>query len=409
MRAALARFFLFCLVVCLSGQPVYAGCPKFSDVITTGAYGVADERGNLLGSCNVDVPLVPASIIKIPTALAALRVLGPEYRFKTEFYLDAVDNLYIRGFGDPLLISEEVLDILRNLHRQGVKKINSIYIDDSAFALEYQPPGRESSSNPYDAPIGATVVNFNSVAIKVRKHHRVRSTEPQTPTLPIMKKLGRNLSPGRYLINVCQGSCQPEAQMARFTAELFRALQNKVGIGGQGSFARKKAPAHARLVYFHKNSRQLDEVLASMLKYSSNFIANLLYLTIGAEKYGYPATWAKANRAVHNALVSEVGVKTAALIVQEEGAGLSRNNRVTARAMLRILKKFSPHAGLLRKRRHVLVKSGTMKGIFNYAGYLQDGKPFVVLLNQQANTRGTVLARLKRGKYPKLQRLEAGK
>lgn len=402
MRAAFARFFLFCLVVCLFGRPAYAGCPKFFDVIHNGAWAVADERGNLIGSCNIDTPFIPASILKIPTALAAFRVLGADYRFKTEFYIDSRDNLYIRGFGDPLLISEEVLDILQNLHRQGVRTINSIYIDDSAFALEHQPPGREASSNPYDAPIGPTVVNFNSVAIKVRKHHRVRSTEPHTPTLPIMKKLGHNLIQGRYLMNICQGSCQPEKTMARFTAELFRSLQTKAGIGGQGGFARKKAPVHARLVYFHKNSRRLDEVVQSMLKYSSNFIANLLYLTIGAEKYGYPATWAKANQAVHNALVSELGVKTAALIVQEEGAGLSRNNRVTARAMLRVLERFSSYAGLLRKRRHIRIKSGTMKGIFNYAGYLPDGKTFVILLNQQKNTRATVLARIRRGIYPHL-------
>ncbi len=397
-----ARFLLFFLVVLFSGQSAYAGCPKFSDVIHNGAWAIADERGNLVGACNIDTPFIPASILKIPTALAALRVLEPDYRFRTELYLDSRDNLYIRGFGDPLLISEEVLAILMKLHGQGVERIQNIYIDDSAFALEHQPPGREASSNPYDAPVGATVVNFNSVSIRVFRHHRVRSAEPRTPTLPMMKKIGRNLAAGRYLINICQGSCQPEKTMARFTAELFRSLQTKAGIGGQGGFARKKAPVHARLVYFHKNSRRLDEVVQSMLKYSSNFIANLLYLTIGAEKYGYPATWAKANRAVHNALVGELGPETASLIVQEEGAGLSRGNRITARAMLKALRKFRPYKDLLHQRRHVRIKSGTMKGIFNYAGYLPDGKSFVILLNQQQNTRATVLARIRRGRYPHL-------
>ncbi len=401
MGVTITRFLLVVLLVFAFGRSAHAGCPKFADVIHNGAWAVADKRGNLVGACNIDTPFIPASILKIPTALAALRVLGPEYRFRTELYLDSRDNLYIRGFGDPLLISEEVLAILQNLHSQGVRTINSIYIDDSAFALEYQPPGRETSSNPYDAPIGATVVNFNSVAFRVTHNHHVRSTEPQTPTLPIMRELGSNMSRGRYLINICPGGCQPERTMALLTAQLFRSLQHKAGIGGQGGFGRKKAPAHARLVYFHKNSRKLDEVLASMLKYSSNFIANLLYLTIGAEKYGYPATWAKANRAVHNALVRELGVKTASLIVQEEGAGLSRNNRVTARAMLAVLKKFRPHGELLRQRRHVRIKSGTMKGIFNYAGYLPGGNAFVILLNQQRNTRATVLARIRRGRFPR--------
>ena len=401
MGTAIARSLLFVLIVFACGQSASAGCPKFSDVIHNGGWAVADKRGNLVGACNIDTPFIPASILKIPTALAALRVLGLKYRFRTELYLDSGDNLYIRGYGDPLLISEEVLVILQNLHSRGVRTINSIYIDDSAFALEHQPPGRETSSNPYDAPIGATVVNFNSVSFRVFRNHQVRSAEPQTPTLPIMRELGRNLTRGRYLINICPDGCRTKRRMARLTAELFRGLQHQAGIGGRGVFGIRKAPAHARLVYFHKNSRSLDEVLASMLKYSSNFIANLLYLTIGAEKYGYPATWAKANRAVHNALVSELGKKTAALIIQEEGAGLSRNNRVTARAMLAVLKKFQPHRELLRRRSHVLVKSGTMKGIFNYAGYLPEGNAFVILLNQQRNTRGTVLARIRRGSYPR--------
>ena len=399
MRIVVAHLLLLVVLVFFSGQSAVAGCPSFSDVIVNGAYGVADKNGNLLGSCNADIPFIPASIIKIPTALVALQVLGADYRFKTEFYLDSGQNLYIRGFGDPFLISEEVFDIVTSLHRQGLEKIQDIFIDDTAFALEHQSPGRESSSNPYDAPVGATAVNFNAVSIRVTAKHRVRSAEPQTPTLPIMKKLGQHKRPGTYLINVCKGSCEPEEQMAEFTAQLFRALSKKAGISSDGGYGRKPVPAGARLLYTHKNSKNLDQVLASMLKFSSNFIANLVYLTVGAEKYGYPATWDKANRAVHNGLVSALGPRTADLIVQKEGSGLSRNNRVTVRAMLKVLQRFKPHASLLRIRRKVPVKSGTMKGIYNYAGYLQDGKPFVILLNQPANTRTTVLDRLKRGRY----------
>lgn len=182
---------LIAIIILISGQSARAGCPSFSDVIANGTYVISDQQGRILSSCNIDTPFIPASIIKIPTALVALQVLGADYRFKTEFYLDSSQNLYLRGFGDPLLISEEVLTILETLSAKGMKEIHDIFIDDSAFALEYQPPGRGTSSNPYDAPIGATVVNFNSVAIRVDKRHQTRSAEPQTPTLPIMKQLGR--------------------------------------------------------------------------------------------------------------------------------------------------------------------------------------------------------------------------
>ncbi len=396
------RLFLACslFLCCFSGQPALAGCPEFSDLIKNGAYGVADHRGRILAGCSVDQSFVPASIIKIATALVALEVLGPDYHFSTELYLDKKNNLYIRGYGDPLLISEEVLLLLHDLRRKGVRTIKNIYIDDTLFALEHQPPGRELSSNPYDAPIGATVVNFNCVPLRVSRGHKVRSNEQQTPTLPLMRQLGRSRRPGYHLINICPGGCREEERMARLTGELFRSLQSRAHIQGQGSIARKKVPKNARLVLVHTNTRPLGEVLSTMLTYSSNFIANLVFLTVGAHQYGYPATWTKARRAMRNGLVSLLGPRTAALIVMEEGAGLSRRNRVTARAMLKVLKAFRPHAELLRNRYNVRIKSGTMKGIFNYAGYLQGGNSFVILLNQRRNTRRTVLTRLKRKKYP---------
>ncbi len=403
MRRGGVSFLTSLLVVLFFWQSAHADCPTFSTVIANGAYGIADSQGRVLGACNEDTPLIPASIIKITTALTALRVLGADYRFKTELFIDTENNLFVRGFGDPFLISEEVLLIMEHLKKQGITTINDIYIDDSQFALEHQTPGRKISSNPYDAPIGATVVNFNSVSIRIDKKKQVYSAEPQTPTLPIMKDLGKHRPPGRYQVNVCQSSCKPKEQMARFSAELFRSQQLKSGVGGKGISGRKTIPKDARLLHTHFNSKTLSEMLASMLKYSNNLVANLVYLTVGAERYGYPANWSKAKKAIHEIMESEFGPETASIIALEEGSGLSRNNRVSVRFMLAVLNRFRPYAHLLRKREQTPLKSGTMKGVYNYAGYLQDGKPFVILLNQDANTRGTVLERLKLGRYPTLE------
>lgn len=406
MSNFLFRFFCSVAVVFICcaasyGQAASAVCPSFSTLIQKGAYGVSDTQGNIISGCNSDTPYIPASILKIPTALAAFSILGHEYRFKTRFFTDSQDNLYIKGFGDPLLISEEVYLIFDELGQRGVQRINSIYIDTSSFALEQQVPGRESTDNPYDAPVGPVVVNFNSVAVRVTKNRTIVSGETQTPTLPIMQQAAKNYLPGSYRINVCTGHCHPESQMARYTTELFRAMQKKAGIPGQGESGIKKVPADARLVYEHLNSKDLEYLSLSFLKYSSNFIANLVYLACGTEKYGYPATWAKADRAVHQELVKQLGQKTVSAIIQEEGAGLSRNNRITARTMLTVLKAFRPHAYLLGKRMGVLTKSGSMKGIYNYAGYLKDGSAYVIMLNQSRNTRRAVLAQLKKGHYPK--------
>ena len=100
--------------------------------------------------------------------------------------------------------------------------------------------------------------------------------------------------------------------------------------------------------------------------------------------------------AVHQELVRQLGSTTADAIVQVEGAGLSRDNRVTVRAMLDLLTHFRPQAELLKKEGGVAIKTGTLTGVYNLAGYLPDGQAFVILLNQQVNQRAAVLDRLKR-------------
>ena len=70
-----------------------------------------DENGNELVAQNADQPFVPASVTKIVTAWLALEVLGGDYRFETRFYLDGKRKLYVRGGGDPFLISEELAEL----------------------------------------------------------------------------------------------------------------------------------------------------------------------------------------------------------------------------------------------------------------------------------------------------------
>jgi serine-type D-Ala-D-Ala carboxypeptidase/endopeptidase (penicillin-binding protein 4) len=392
--------FALSLVIALAVHVAFAAdcLPPYSKLIQNGAYGISDLQGKIIAGCNLDTPYIPASILKVPTALAALSILGPEYRFKTRFYTDVQDNIYIQGFGDPMLTSEEIRLIFNELQQRGLRQINTIFIDASNFALEYQSPGSEFSNNPYDAPVGPTVVNFNSVPVRVTQQGAVFSGEEHTPLLPLMTELAADISPNTWTrINICRGSCNATHEMARYTAQLFRALQHEAGIPGQGHLSLKHVPPEAKLLYEHRSSKSLQELTASFLTYSSNFISNLVYLAIGAEKLGWPATWAKADQAVHQELERQLGAKTAAAIIHQDGSGLCRNNRVTARAMLEVLQAFRPYAELMRKHEGVPTKSGSMKGVWNYVGYLADGKPYVILLNQTANRRIPILQLLLKG------------
>ena len=388
--------FLLFVVVLFDRHSAVADCRSFFDFVSNGGYAVADHTGQIISSCNENIFFMPASIIKVPLALATFDILKSDFRFTTKLYVDLQENLYIKGYGDPFLVSEEIVLILNQLAERKVRVINGIFIDDSAFDLNEQAPGRGTSDNPYDVPINSVAVNFNTVNIRVASNGSVESAESQTPTLPIMRELGKNLQPGKYRLNICQENCSSQLQSARYTAELFRALQSKKGMPGHGPLEKRVVPADASLVYVHKNTKNLQDVVFSSLKYSNNFIANQIFLRCGVEQYGLPATWEKARKAVGESLTRLLGPNTSDQIYMEEGSGLSRKNLITASAMIQVLEKFRPYAHLMQEKKNASIKSGTLDGVYNYAGYFEDGKSFVILLNQEKNSRDKVLERLKK-------------
>ncbi len=388
----------FLLLVLCPGQAAASACPSFADLVRNGGVGVVDGNGTLRG-CELDTPFIPASILKISTALIALQVLGPDFRFRTELYIDSDGVLTIKGFGDPMLVSEEVDLIARELRAKGLRKVRSIAIDPSSFALDTDVPGRGDSANPYDAAVGPVAVNFNTIALVIDKE-AIRSAEPQTPTLPIMLEMGRGLQPGRYRLNICRKGQPPTRVMARYTAELFQAVFQRNNIACGRDWLIRNVPAGSVPFHVHLESRNLERICAAMLRYSSNYVANLVFLTVGAQRFGYPATWGKARKAVARELALLLGPAVATRIRQVDGAGLSRLNRVTARAMLELLQAFRPHRLLLPERDGIRLKTGTLQGVYNLAGYLEGGIPFVVLLNQAENRRQLLLKRLRRHYAP---------
>ncbi|MFZ5766355.1 MAG: D-alanyl-D-alanine carboxypeptidase/D-alanyl-D-alanine-endopeptidase [Thermodesulfobacteriota bacterium] len=384
-------FLLFCLLVlpCRAADPF---TDRIDRLIDNGGCILADDSGTII-AINADSPFVPASILKIVTALASLRILGPDFRFTTDFFLTEDNDLAIRGSGDPFLTSEEIAFILARLREQGVNRINRIFLDDSAFRPEGDADGRENSHNPYDAANSALAANFNTISLRKSVTGSIVSAEPQTPTLPIMKRLGSGLPAGSHRINL--GSSPTD--MLTHTGELFRAIQHRQGVAGSGHISVRAVPDSARLVFHHQSRQPLTEIIRDLLHYSNNFIANQLFLACGATEEGMPATWAKGRIAFRRFLDS-LGLASKE-IVMVEGSGLSRQNRVTPAAMLRILLAFAPHAHLLPDRDGTLVKSGTLSGVASYAGFIASSgkqKPFVIMLNQSANCRDEILKLLEK-------------
>ena len=381
------------LVVAKDVQP--NSFPEGMGFIENGGYAVKKD-GRIIAAYNLHKKFVPASIVKIATSLTALQVLGPEYRFETQFYRDANHNLYIRGLGDPFLISEEISHIVRELKKLGCQRINDIYLDDTAYAISGFADGAGVSDNPYDAQNNALAVNFNTVNLKKEQSGIVRSAEEQTPTLPLMAELAEGLEPGIHRINISQDKAGSHDIINRYTGELFRAFQQKENIPGEGIIIFKKTPDNLTLFYKHHSSKVLGDIIEPLMLYSNNFIANQLYLALGAKLYGYPATWEKSRKAMASILLNEFGVFASEIRIIE-GSGLSRKNMVSPYAMILLLDFFKPYSNFLPQEDGKLLKSGTLKGVYSFGGYFLNNKDldsFVLILNQEKNTRRQLLKEL---------------
>jgi len=128
--------------------------PCKSQIKSTDSFLVATPQGKILFEKNAHKQRVPASTLKVLTALAALNHFGPSYTFKTDFYMDATGSLIIKGYGDPLLVSE-VLHQISAILASRINAVQNIILDDSYFASQIAVPGCDNTTNPYDAPIGA--------------------------------------------------------------------------------------------------------------------------------------------------------------------------------------------------------------------------------------------------------------
>lgn len=387
-----ALFFSFLLVApethfCCAAAAPQDTLQKAHRLISNGGF-ILNKNGVAIASRNADSQFIPASILKITTCLAALHILGPDFRFRTDFYYTADNDLWIKGFGDPFLTSEEIVFILDNLQQRGVTQINNIHLDASAFQLDQETAGAGKSLNPYDAANSALATNFNTVNFTKKANGTIFSAEAQTPTLPIMQQLGKNLAPGRHRINITSN----RQNIFTHTGELFKALQKKTGIIGDGSIYVGHIQSPATPVYSHFSSKTLQNIISGLLLYSNNYIANQVFLICGAESQGYPASWEKSRNTVETFL-SRLGL-TSAEIHMVEGSGLSRDNHVTPAAMLKILNHFKPYAHLLTNDQDILIKSGTLTGVYSYAGFFQTQQnrdPFVIILNQKKNYRDKLL------------------
>lgn len=328
-----------------------------------GVVVVVDAEGKSLVELNPDRPFIPASSLKVATALAAMEVLGPDHRFSTHFYLDEAGMLYVEGHGDPYLISEELDLLAPALLAKGRKEFAGLVLDDSYFEPDITIPGVTKSDNPYDALNTALAVNFNTIFVVI-EGETITSAEEQTPVVPLTLEVARSSGrSGKVRINLTDDP----ARSLQYAGELIRAKLEAHGGTVEDVIKIGRVPDGLEPYYIHENSRAIPEVCAGMLKYSNNLMANQLVLEMGVVVHGRPATLEKGVQVVHGVL-EEHGLTDGLTYV--EGSGISRDNLATAGAMVRLLTAFHPHKELMRDRRGALAKTGSLSITKTIIGYL---------------------------------------
>ena len=355
---------LFALALLLLPAPALAGVKeKVADLAPSAIVLAVDAKGEELVAQNADEPFVPASVTKIVTAWLAIEVLGADYRFETRFYLDDKRALYVRGGGDPFLISEELAPLATDLVAKiGKAPITGIVVDGSYYPADLRIPGIEDDAVAYDAVNSALAVNFNTV-FAVRSGARVRSAEPQTPITPLAIALFRAKGPdGEGRISLGQ---DPTVGL-RYAGELIGAFIERAGGRVQGKVSIGTVPEGLEPITVHRQSRPLSEILAQLFLDSNNFTANQVFLEIGGHSLGGRVSLEKSLK-VANETFAAHGLAGAFHL--EEGSGISREDRLTARGLAKVLDLFAPHADLLHGHDGGLNKTGTMAGVRTLAGY----------------------------------------
>lgn len=352
--------------------------------------------GREIVSIHGDTQLIPASTLKIFTALVGFHYLGPDYRFPTEIYFNDEGDLIVKGYGDPRLISEVLqqlaLEIKTHLP-EGTSFIRDIVLDDTYFTSPLRIPGVSDSREPYDAPNGALCANFNTINFKKLGDGSYVSGEEQTPLLPaVLDRVKKsNLKEGRIPLS------HDREETTGYTGYLLAWFLKENGIGMTGSIRFSEVDTtRNRLLLTFRSPYSLSEDVSALLEYSNNFMANQILVAAGTRAYGAPGNLEKGVRAAGTYALKQLHLENLNLT---EGSGISRKNRITARGMLTVLNTFSPHRSLLRHEDYTYYKTGTLKGIATRAGYLMDDKgnayPFVVMLNASEENMRKVMEELK--------------
>jgi D-alanyl-D-alanine carboxypeptidase/D-alanyl-D-alanine-endopeptidase (penicillin-binding protein 4) len=388
-----------------------------------------------------DAQLNPASNAKIVTAAVALKVLGPEFKFLTSLHgkrdgTTIRGPIYVKGHADPSLSTADLWQMVREVKAMGIRRVEAgvvvddTYFDDQnlPFAFDRQP----DEDNKFRSPVGAVSLNHNALSVTVR------------PASQGMTRARVVLDPPGYAVltndtvTVGQGahnpkiSCQTFEDRTRvrvwgqvplgarpvtyyrridnpslFTGYGLKAVLEEAGISVGGEVRVGPLPSGTPLLSEHY-SPPLSSVLWETGKVSNNFVTEMVFKTIGAERGEGPGTWDKSIAAAAEVL-DGWGIASGSYTYRN-GSGLFDANLFSARQLVGVLRAAYLDSALRPEflaqlatggvdgtikqryrhpsaRRRVRAKTGTLADVSALSGYVFDAQgrrpvAFSILVNK---------------------------
>ena len=406
------------------------------------------ERNKTLYSVNSHRLFAPASNVKLLTTAMALKRLRPEYRFKTGLYATTPvggetlrGDIFIKGFGDPNLVSEQMWLLVKELKNIPLRKVHGDIIADASFfdnnlrVKTWKKGGVEA----YNAPLGALSFNFNTVTVHInpgekpgdrpvvvvdpniefiRVDNRARTVSKSKRSRLIVNRIDRgghneitisgvvsvNHARETYYLNI--------TRPAYYAASVFKEYLRQEGVEVTGKVRVGFVPEGAYEVLSH-SSMPLSLILRGLNKFSNNFVAEQILKTIGADIYGSPGTTLNGLRAMDEYMQS-LKYKPEGFSILD-GSGLSRQNRLSPDQIVSVFQdmyadlgvypEFISALGVMGRDGNVLkrmnghnsaerarVKTGTLNSVSALSGYFQsaDGERFAfsILMNDLKCSNG---------------------
>ncbi len=337
------------------------------------------ETGKLVYAKNERTGLNAASNVKIATEVAALSILGPEFRWKTTVLAatpsdggKAIANgevrgdLYVKTSGDPSLSTQDLNSLASTLYAFGLRKVRGgLVVDSSAFDGGALPPAfdQKDDSAAFRAPSSAASLNGNTVTVTITPAASAgaparTSLDPASAALTVSGTVTTAAKgPASIAIETADaGNGQTKVTVAgrivlgseprvfqrrvatpeTYFAQSFRQILSKRGITIDRPARAGDAPKEGLHILASHESPNLAVVVQDLGKRSSNFAAEQLLRTLGGENLGRPGTWQKGLEAVARYLEG-IGIPRGSYVMKN-GSGLYDSNRFSADQIVQILR-----------------------------------------------------------------------